>query len=70
VRKAHKDVHFVPGGGAIEMEISKFLREYSRTISGKLQMVINAYAKALEVIPKTLAENAGFDSTDVLNRLR
>ena len=39
-----------PGGGAIEMELSKLLRAHSRTIAGKQQLVINAFAKALEVI--------------------
>lgn len=38
-----------PGGGAIEMELSKILRAHSRTIAGKQQLVINAFAKALEV---------------------
>lgn len=38
-----------PGGGAIEMELSKLLRAHSRTIAGKQQLVINAFAKALEV---------------------
>ena len=59
VRRAIKAEYVVPGGGAIEMEISKSLREYSKTVSGKLQLVINAFAKALEIIPRTLADNAG-----------
>ena len=58
------------GGGAIEMELSKHLREHSRSIFGKDQLLINAYAKALEVIPRQLCENAGFDATDLLNKLR
>jgi len=70
VRRAIKAYSIVAGGGAIEMELSRYLREYLRTISGKQQLVINAFAKALEVIPKTLAENSGMDSTDILNRLR
>jgi len=70
VRRAIKAYSVVAGGGAIEMELSRFLREYLRNISGKQQLVINAFAKALEIIPKTLAENSGMDSTDVLNRLR
>ena len=49
VRRASKHDRVVAGGGAIEMEISKFLRNHSRTIKGKEQMLINAYAKALEV---------------------
>eukprot|EP01057_Protomagalhaensia_wolfi_P003591 Protomagalhaensia_wolfi_Nauph_80__3590@NODE_362_length_2672_cov_839_394987_g273_i0_p1_GENE_NODE_362_length_2672_cov_839_394987_g273_i0NODE_362_length_2672_cov_839_394987_g273_i0_p1_ORF_typecomplete_len356_score77_69Cpn60_TCP1/PF00118_24/2e103_NODE_362_length_2672_cov_839_394987_g273_i01761243 len=60
----------VGGGGAVEMELSAYLREYSRRIPGKQQLIINAFAKALEVIPRTLASNAGLDATDVLNKLR
>lgn len=70
VRRALKAEYIVPGGGAIEIEISKLLRDYSKTIGGKLQVVINAFAKALEIIPRTLADNAGLDSNDVLNKLR
>jgi len=46
------------------------LRIHARTILGKQQLVVSAFARALEVIPKQLAENAGIDSTDVLNALR
>jgi len=60
----------VAGGGAIEMELSSVLRAHARTILGKQQLIINSYARALEVIPRNVAENAGMDSTDVLNRLR
>jgi len=70
VRRASKHDRVVAGGGAIEMEISKFLRNHSRTIKGKEQMLINAYAKALEIIPQQLCDNAGFDSTNLLNKLR
>jgi len=70
VRRASKHDRVVAGGGAIEMEISKHLRNYSRTIKGKEQMLINAYAKALEIIPQQLCDNAGFDSTNLLNKLR
>ena len=59
-----------PGGGAIEMELSKYLRDYSRTIAGKEQLLIGALAKALEVIPRQLCDNAGFDATNILNKLR
>ena len=51
VKRAIKTGSVVGGGGAIEMELSKELREYSRTIRGKEQMVIAGYARALEVIP-------------------
>lgn len=58
------------GGGAIEMELSKMLRDYSRTIAGKEQLLISAIAKALEIIPRQLCDNAGFDATNILNKLR
>jgi T-complex protein 1 subunit eta len=60
----------VAGGGAIEMELSRCLRERSRAIAGKQQLIMNSYARALEVVPRTLADNAGIDATDVLNALR
>jgi T-complex protein 1 subunit eta len=70
VRRAVKYAAVVPGGGAIEMDLSKYLRDYSRTIYGKQQLIVNAYAKSLEIIPRQLCDNAGFDSTNVLNLLR
>lgn len=48
----------------------RHLRNTGRSIAGKAQLFINAYARALEVIPRQLCDNAGFDATDVLNRLR
>lgn len=70
IRRAIKNKAVVAGGGATEMEISKYLRNYSRTVEGKQQMVIAAFAKALEIIPRQLCDNAGFDATDILNQLR
>ncbi|KAI7867364.1 T-complex protein 1 subunit eta [Spinellus fusiger] len=70
VRRAIKNNRVVAGGGAAEMEISRYLRDHSRTIEGKQQLIIGAFAKALEVIPRQLCDNAGFDATDILNRLR
>lgn len=70
VLRAVKTHAVVAGGGAIEMELSRYLREHVRTIKGKQQLVINGFAKALEIIPRQLAENSGMDSTDVLNKLR
>lgn len=46
------------------------LRDYSRTIAGKEQLLISAIAKALEIIPRQLCDNAGFDATNILNKLR
>jgi T-complex protein 1 subunit eta len=70
VTRAIRTHAIVAGGGAIEMELSRYLREHVRTIKGKTQLVINGYAKALEIIPKQLADNSGMDATDVLNKLR
>lgn len=70
VRRAIKNDAVVAGGGAIEMELSRFLRDHSRTIPGKMQLLIGAFAKALEVIPRQLCDNAGFDATNILNKLR
>lgn len=70
VRRAIQNETVVAGGGAIEMELCKFLRAHSRMIAGKEQLIIQAFAKALEIIPRQLCENAGFDPTDILNLLR
>jgi T-complex protein 1 subunit eta len=70
VRRAIKNDAVVAGGGAIEMELSKYLRDHSKTIPGKEQLLIRAFAKALEVIPRQLCDNAGFDATNMLNKLR
>ena len=52
------------------MELSAHIRTYALSIPGKLQLVIAAFAKALEIIPRQICDNAGLDSTDVLNKLR
>lgn len=70
VRRTIKNDSVVAGGGAIEMELSKMLRDHSRTIAGKEQLLIGAIAKALEIIPRQLCDNAGFDATNILNKLR
>jgi T-complex protein 1 subunit eta len=70
VRRTRKHNSVVAGGGAIEMELSKTLREHAKGIQSKVQLIINAYAKALEVIPRQLAANAGHDPTDIVNDLR
>lgn len=70
VKSATKNTSIVGGGGAVEMELSRFLKEYSRTVSGKQQRVIEFYARALEVIPRTLIQNSGGDATDIMNKLR
>ena len=52
------------------MELSKHLRDQSLQVAGKEQLVMAAMAKAFEVIPRQLCDNAGFDATNILNKLR
>ncbi|KAG7211813.1 hypothetical protein KM043_011044 [Ampulex compressa] len=70
VRRMVKNDAIVAGGGAIEMELSKTLRDHSRITAGKEQLLIGAVARALEIIPRQLCDNAGFDATNILNKLR
>jgi len=65
-----EDSMLMPGGGAPEIELALRLREYAATVGGREQLAIEAFAEALEIIPKTLAENAGFDQIDTLVALR
>lgn len=60
----------VAGGGAVEAEIAKELRGYSASVGGREQLAIEAFANALEAVPKTLAENAGLNTIDILVALR
>jgi len=60
----------VPGGGAVEAELARRLKSYAVKIGGREQLAIEAFADALEVIPKTLAENAGHDVIDTMVALR
>ena len=60
----------VGGAGAIEVELAKGLREFSHSLSGREQLAALAFADAIEVIPRTLAENAGLDPIDVLTELK
>ncbi len=60
----------VPGGGAVEIELSRKLREFGQSLSGREQLAVDEFASALEFIPTTLAENAGIDPIDVLTELK
>jgi chaperonin GroEL (HSP60 family) len=60
----------VAGGGAAEVEVAKELRKYATTVGGREQLAVEAFADAVEVIPKTLAENAGLEAIDVIVELR
>jgi len=70
VKRCLKSKAVVAGGGAVEMEVSKYLRAHALTIEGKGQLIISAFAKSLEVVPQQLCDNAGFDATDILSALR
>jgi archaeal chaperonin len=60
----------VAGGGAVEIEVAKELRKYATKVGGREQLAVEAFADAVEVIPRTLAENAGLEPIDVLVDLR
>ena len=65
-----KDGLVVPGGGAVEIELSRRLREFGQSLSGREQLAVDEFASALEFIPTTLAENAGVDPIDVLTEMK
>jgi chaperonin GroEL (HSP60 family) len=60
----------VPGGGSIEMELSRAVRTYARKVGGREQLAIEAFSDALEVVPRTLAENAGLDVLDTMAEMK
>ncbi|KAK6840882.1 T-complex protein 1 subunit eta [Apiospora arundinis] len=71
VKRAIKNHMIVGGGGAVEMEVSAYLHGFAdQKVSHKQQAIIKSFAKALEVVPRQLCDNAGFDATDILNKLR
>ncbi|MBW3013301.1 TCP-1/cpn60 chaperonin family protein [Candidatus Woesearchaeota archaeon] len=67
---ALRDKKIVGGAGAPEILLNKRLREFANSLSGREQLAVTAFAESLEIIPKTLAENAGLDPIDVLTELR
>ncbi len=67
---AIEDEKLVAGGGSPEVEVALRLQEYAATLEGREQLAVKAYAEALEIIPRTLAENAGLDPIDMLMELR
>ncbi|MGM5487402.1 MAG: thermosome subunit beta [Nanobdellota archaeon] len=61
---------FVAGAGAPEIEIARNLRKFAESLSGREQLAVESFADAMEIIPKTLAENAGIDPIDILTELK
>ncbi|MDD4709398.1 MAG: thermosome subunit [Gammaproteobacteria bacterium] len=70
VRVAVEDGLIECGGGSKEMEIAMRLRDYAATIGGREQLALEAFASAMEVIPTTLAENAGLDPINMIIEMR
>lgn len=60
----------VAGGGAVEVEVAKELRRYATKVGGREQLAIEAFADAIETVPRTLAENAGLEPIDIIVELR
>ena len=67
---AYEDKDILAGGGSVFAALSHELAEYALTVEGKESMAIRAFSDALEVVPRTLAENAGFDPVDEMMALR
>ncbi|WP_128904370.1 thermosome subunit beta [Halorubrum amylolyticum] len=64
------DGRTLPGGGAVEVELARRLRDHADSVSGREQLAVEAFADSLELIPRVLAENAGLDAIDLLVDLR
>ena len=67
---AIEDGMMVTGGGSTAVEIAMRLRNYAQSVGGREQIAIDAFASAMEIIPTTLAENAGLDPIDILIEMR
>ncbi|OIO41320.1 thermosome subunit [Candidatus Pacearchaeota archaeon CG10_big_fil_rev_8_21_14_0_10_31_9] len=65
-----KDGMVVAGGGAVEIELAKRLREFSQSLPGREQLAVEEFANAIESIPIALSENAGLDPIDILTELK
>ncbi len=70
VKVALEDGKMTAGGGAAATEIAMALRDYAPTVGGREQMAIEAFANAIEIVPKTLSENAGLDPIDMMLEVR
>jgi len=70
ISKTIENGKIISGGGSAAIEIAMGLQDYAGTIGGREQMAIEAYAKAIEAIPRALANNSGFDAINILIKLR
>jgi len=70
VRDVVREPKIVAGGGAPEIEVARRLRRYAEGLSGRERLAVSAFAEALEVVPTTLAENAGMDPIDAISDMQ
>ena len=70
VAAALRNLRVVAGAGAPEIELSMKLKKYAESLSGREQLAVQAFAHSMEIIPKTLIENAGLDPIDIMTELR
>jgi thermosome len=70
IRNVVEDGRVVSGGGAPEIQVAIQLHEYAESLPGREQLAVIAFADAMEIIPKTLAENAGLDPIDIIAELK
>ena len=70
VAAALKNGKVVAGGGSTEIELARGIRKFADSLSGREQLAVQAFANAIEIIPRTLAENAGIDPIDILTELK
>lgn len=70
VAAALRSGKIVAGAGSTEIELYKQLKQFSETLSGREQLAVRAFAEAMEIIPRTLAENAGLDPIDMIAELK
>lgn len=70
VKNVYDDKSVVPGAGSFEIACSVHLLEYANSVEGKAKLGVQAFAEALLVIPKTLAENSGYDIQEAVILLK
>jgi T-complex protein 1 subunit alpha len=70
VKRVLESNSIVAGGGAVEVALSIYLDDFSRTLGTREQLAIAEFSEALQIIPKTLAMNAAKDATDLIAKLR
>ncbi|MFA5869658.1 MAG: thermosome subunit beta [Candidatus Bathyarchaeia archaeon] len=70
IKDVVEDPRILAGGGAPEIEVARKLRDYASKVKGRERLAVAAFADAIEVIPTTLAENAGMDPIDAMAELQ